>query len=1202
MSQAFRRGNWNAFPKLAAVITAILGLVVLAGWVFSAPLLKSVLPGVIEMKANTAVGLVLGACALFILSDRPSQSQQRLAQALALTVMALGLATLGQYLFGWQLGIDELLFRDTAGAYTVFRGRMSLFATVAFTIIGLALTALPRHPLRPLAWMASILVIVIGAISFLGYLWNIKELVTDRWLEPMAVNTAFAFILLGAGTISASWLPEQRRVSNTLIEKKILAGFIGAVVLLIIVSGYTYRTTAEYENSAKRVNHTQQVRIELGQLYGTVSDVESAQRSYLLTGKQPFKAEYKRFVAKLNDGQQNLARLLVDNPVQMKNFAELGLLIDHRKASMAQHLSIFEHQGDAAVRVAIASDDGVQTMQSIRSLIQRMSTLEMGLLSKREAALTRNRQLTLVALLATLAVTVGILVILFLEIRREIIARSQAREQLRETATRIGTILDTVADGIITIDGRGIVGTFNPAAERLFGYAAAEVIGQNVSMLMPEPYHSQHDGYIERYTTTGEGHIIGSGREVVGLRKDGSTFQMTLAVNEMWLADQRHFTGIVHDITARRQAEDQLDRFFALSLDMLCVWGTDGYFKRVNPAFTQTLGWSTEEFLARPFIDFVHPDDHAATLREVEKQIASGKNILNFENRYLHKDGSWRILSWASVPHADGLMFATARDITERKRIEHSLVVAKERAELANRAKDSFLATMSHEIRTPLTGMLGMLELLSMTHLDNEQLATLDAAWESGRGLLRIVSDILDWSKIEEGKLQLTLQATSIPQLLQEVVNTYSRVASAKSLVLWQHADSRLSPAHIVDPLRLSQVLNNFVSNAIKFTPRGEIELRAELLDQLDSGERIRFSVKDTGVGIAKDVQEHLFQRYRQESADTARMYGGTGLGLAICRRLAELMDGQIELESEPGQGATFSITLALPVSGVPGAAVQSLHPEVEQRAVKPLLDGSVDAPLVLAVDDHPINRDLLASQIKLLGLRAETAENGRVALSKWRDGRFALVITDCHMPEMDGYALSREVRKIEAEEARPRTPIIAWTANALAEEGHHCQAAGMDELLVKPASLAQLKKTLAKWLSIAETNTSQRTPSLHDADSGEGAGPIDYAVLKQVVPDGAAHIQVLLDFQTHIRADCAKLLEMLEQDDQANVESTAHRMKGSSQMVGARDMVKTCAAIEQAARDGDMAGARTAKMALDEAVRQVEAYLVEIGKPEEKP
>lgn len=674
-------------------------------------------------------------------------------------------------------------------------------------------------------------------------------------------------------------------------------------------------------------------------------------------------------------------------------------------------------------------------------------------------------------------------VLVFRDVTREYAAKAE----LRDSATRIQTILNTVADSIITINERGIIETFNPAAEHLFGFTAVEAIGQNVSMLMPEPYRSQHDGYLEHYLTTGKANVIGIGREIEGRHKDGSTFQMHLAVNEMKLDHQRYFIGILHDLT-------------------------------------------------------------------------------------------------------------------ERKRAENALISAKNAAELANHAKDSFLATMSHEIRTPLTGMLGMLEVLSLTPLNRDQEETLQAAWDSGRSLLRIVSDILDWSKIEEGKLHLSPQSTSIPQLIQEVINTYSRVASAKSLVLRQHVDARLSPTHIVDALRLSQVLNNFVSNAIKFTHSGGIELYAELLDRLDSGERIRFSVKDTGIGIAKDAQQRLFRRYQQESVDTTRQYGGTGLGLAICQSLVDLMDGQIDLVSESGRGSIFSITLTLPVSGAPGERVKSFHPEVAQRAVKPLFEGGEDAPLVLAVDDHPINRDLLARQLKLLGLRVETAGNGGEALLMWRDRQFAMVITDCHMPEMDGYALTRAIRKIETDRKLPRTPIIAWTANALPEEDELCRAAGMDDLLVKPVILAQLKQTLAKWLSTAESDSNPPATSPSDGGNGRMAGPIDYAVLGQVVPDSAAQIQVLQDFQIHIRADQARLLEMLEQGDLAKAESTAHRMKGSCRMVGAEALVKACAALEKAARDGKMADARAAAQAFDEAIEQFETFLNEMEKPHGKP
>lgn len=613
------------------------------------------------------------------------------------------------------------------------------------------------------------------------------------------------------------------------------------------------------------------------------------------------------------------------------------------------------------------------------------------------------------------------------------------------------------------------------------------------------------------------------------------------------------------------------------------LFSVDDCIVRANPKSAEIFRCaSADAMLSVPLQTLLCSADSGQSLLNQATERLASERVYSVESRMLRQDGDgfWCQLIAKSLDSSSqpGSLIWVISDVSETKAKERALNELKIAAEKANSAKDSFLATMSHEIRTPLTGMLGMLELLSLGDLADEQRSTLDAAWDSGRGLLRIVSDILDWSKIEEGKLELAPRSTSIQRMLQEVVNTYSRVASSKSLLLWQHADARLRPAYLVDSLRLSQVLNNFVSNALKFTQHGEIEVRAELVSRHDGEDRIRFSVKDTGVGIPENVQEHLFQRYRQESADTARMYGGTGLGLAICRRLAEMMDGQIGLFSEPGVGSVFSITLALPVSDAPGEGEHSVHLEVRKRDVKPLFDGSDGAPMVLAVDDHPTNRDLLARQIRLLGLRAETAENGQVALSMWRDGGYALVITDCHMPEMDGYELAEEMRLIEAAESRPRTPVVAWTANALAEESLRCKTAGMDELLVKPADLSQLRTVLAKLLPAA----------------APGA-PVDRSVLDMIVADVAAQAQVLRDFRTHIDADHARLLELLGRDDPAEVQRAAHRMVGSCRMVGATPLANACAAIERAARDSDMAEARVKSAELDDAISGLHAYVDKI-------
>ena len=778
--------------------------------------------------------------------------------------------------------------------------------------------------------------------------------------------------------------------------------------------------------------------------------------------------------------------------------------------------------------------------------------------------------------------------------------------ELGESTMRIQTILNTVADGIITIAQRGMVESLNPAAERLFGYAAAEVVGRNVSMLMPEPYHDQHDGYLERYRTTGEKRVIGKLREVLGRRKDGSTFPIELAVSEMQLGDERYFVGMVRDISLRKQAEalqaksvkELVD--FKTALDAHSIVATTdvrGTITYVNEQFCAISQYTREELLGQNH-RIVNSGHHPQQFfRELWRTISQGR-IWHGEIKNRAKDGTTYWVKTTIVPfldeHGKPVQYITLRsDITERKDAEHNLQLAKERAELANRAKDSFLATMSHEIRTPLNGMLGMLEVLSLTPLNHDQDQTLKAVWDSSRSLLRIVDDILDWSKIEEGKLEISPRATAIPQLLQEVLNTYSRVASAKSLLLSLHCDARLSPAHIVDGLRLSQVLNNFVSNALKFTARGKVELRAELLERVESGERIRFSVKDGGIGIAPEVQQQLFQRYQQESAATARMYGGTGLGLSICRRLVELLEGQIELSSEPDKGSTFSVILTLPVSGLAGEEIITQLLSVEQKKVTPLFEYGVQAPLVLAVDDHPINRDLLARQIKLLGLCAETAENGQVALSLWRSGRYALVITDCHMPEMDGYALTKAIRQIEAETELPRTPIIAWTANALVEEESLCQGAGMDGLLVKPANLAQLKKMLIKWLRVADTENSLDASTTYVAHHGPVTTPIDFAELANVVPDRSEQMRVLKDFQSHIRADRAKLIALLELGERADVGRSAHRMNGACRMMGAKAMADACAVIEQAARAGNMEDARAGRAGLDAAYTQLETYLI---------
>jgi two-component system sensor histidine kinase EvgS len=441
----------------------------------------------------------------------------------------------------------------------------------------------------------------------------------------------------------------------------------------------------------------------------------------------------------------------------------------------------------------------------------------------------------------------------------------------------------------------------------------------------------------------------------------------------------------------------------------------------------------------------------------------------------------------------------------------------------------------------------------------------------------------------------LDLHPTSIDLVLKEVVNTYSRVASTKNVILWYHLDARIASAYIADSLRLSQILNNFVSNALKFTKDGEVEIRATLLKKLDGKDRIQFSVKDTGIGISKKNQEKLFQVYQQENADTARMYGGTGLGLAICLKLSKLMGGEISLESEMDQGSTFSIVLELLISDKIGENIRHSHPEVEQRKVVPIFGGDSESPLILAVDDHPTNRDLIGKQLKLLGLRVELAESGVDALEKWKTRKFDLIITDCHMPTMDGYELTRYIRKYEIEKKLKPVLIIAWTANILAEERFRCENAGMNDLLTKPANLELLRTILSKWLTNNKNISLEANNSSKSSENSKQALPIDIEILNKVVVDQTMQLQVLTEFYAQVELDHNKFINFFVTGEIEKAREMLHRIKGASMMVGATILSNICLVIENALIEKKLEEATQLMVKLSDAIIQVEAYILKL-------
>ena len=673
-----------------------------------------------------------------------------------------------------------------------------------------------------------------------------------------------------------------------------------------------------------------------------------------------------------------------------------------------------------------------------------------------------------------------------LKISQKLTAEANAALQVREE--KLSITLDSIGDGVLVTDANGCITILNPVSERLTGWTQAEANGRPVAEVFKIiNQETRKPAFLPVGSTLAKGTIQGLANHTVLISRDGSEHPIADSC-----APIRDLDGIIvgavlvfRDVTkeyaAQAAIQESAKRVQSI-LDSVSegIHGVDkaGRIMFENPASAKMLGWDEQDIIGQPAHELMHHTRADGTAYPKEQcpiyAALQGKTSLRINDEvFWRKDGSSFPVSYNTAPmrnYAGEIIGAIAsfRDITLMKQSEQLLVTAKQQAESANHAKDSFLATMSHEIRTPLGGLLGMMELLEYSQLDGKQHELLHAAQTSGNGLLRIVNDILDWSKIEAGKLELAPQPTRIKDTLLGVMDTYSQLANEKSLVLKLSLDSKLAERYVYDPLRVSQILNNFTSNAIKFTGKGSVEIWAECVGNANGRDMLRFCVKDSGIGISPEQQQRLFQQYQQASADTARMYGGTGLGLSICRKLAEMMGGSLSVDSTLGKGTTFMFTVELQVAEIQNdtdiSASGELSDADQENSISPLVvDGR--SIKILVADDHPINRMLIKRQMGMLGLSVDEAPDGVAALSLWQGGNYDLVITDCNMPEMDGYELSYRIRSLEQEAGKPRTPIIAWTANALEEEANQCHKAGMDDVLTKPTELAGLRLMLTKWL-----------------------------------------------------------------------------------------------------------------------------------------
>ena len=724
-----------------------------------------------------------------------------------------------------------------------------------------------------------------------------------------------------------------------------------------------------------------------------------------------------------------------------------------------------------------------------------------------------------------------------------------------------------------------------------------------------------------------------------------------------WTLEEQHFAASVANTAAlaievadRRKAEQALRTSEGRLMTTvqstnigIWDWDLDSNTMYLSPEWKRQLGYEDHELASsfQVWESLLHPEDHERSVATIEAYLSVRASEFELEHRLRHKDGSYRwILARGTIIKDEGAlasrMVGIHLDVTDRKMSEEVLRQAKEAAEAASQAKSQFLANMSHEIRTPMNGVLGMAELLLRFPLDQKERHLTESIYRSGTALLAVINDILDFSKIEAGKMELESIPFDVRRTIQEAVDLSAPSAQKKRLRLsCQIADG--VPAYVLgDPTRLRQILVNLVGNAVKFTEQGTIEVLTELDAQNGEDCGLALTVRDTGIGMAPEIQAHIFDAFSQADGSTTRKYGGTGLGLAIVKKIVAMMGGTLALSSAPGEGSTFQFTAYFkrcePVERPLLSTVEQGGITAESCAHH--VEGSEQVRILL-VEDNPVNREVACGMLETLNLRIDTAENGREAVAAVESAEYALIFMDCQMPEMDGLTATQLIREREASTTPPshinvhrsvcHVPIVALTAHAMQGDRELCLAAGMDDYLTKPFTLSQLEQVLARWVfnrrpvqvemcgDVTNAPLQQNPATLQEVPALQMVKPHQDTIVEPTTIDQAAlaairalqrpgQPDIVTRIVTQYMDSSPEIIDRIRRavlsTDAVELRAAAHRLKSSSAQLGATALASDC-------RELEIMGARGELERADETVKKLErhyadacaAFQDEIGK-----
>lgn len=744
--------------------------------------------------------------------------------------------------------------------------------------------------------------------------------------------------------------------------------------------------------------------------------------------------------------------------------------------------------------------------------------------------------------------------------------RHRAEALLAASEARHRALVENIDDAVVVLDRAGAITYASPSASRLLGVAPDRYRHESAfSLVHPDDL----DEVLRRFRANLRDPRRGPGPGIrFRLLHDDGSIRHVEAIGSS-LLDDPAVAGVVvtvRDLTDRQQVASALEvsetrfrRMLENISDTVTLVGADGDIIATTGNVREVMGFPVEFWTGRNAFELVHPDDVALVERLLERLLASPGAEVRGEFRTAAADGQLLEVEGSAVNLLDDpaveAIVVTTRNITDRKQVERELAEARDEALRQLEIRNEFIASVSHELRTPIHGILGLTELLATAELDEQPRALARAVGRATESLRRVLDDLLDFAKIEAGRLQLVPEPVPLGELLRDTVTLYGSQAEAKGIDLRVELAGDLPAVVRTDGFRLRQVLANLVANAVKFTAAGEVVVAAGPVPA-EGGDRplVAVEVRDTGIGMPPEVLDRLFEPFSQAYASTAREFGGTGLGLTIARRLVEMLGGEVHVSSELGQGSTFRVVLPLVA--------------VDDEPALPGGDGPRSvagaAGRVLVVEDNPVNQLLIRHQLERLGYEPDVVGGGVEALERYQRHPPAVVLMDCQMPGLDGFATTERLRALERDEGRGRrVPVVALTANALPGERARCLRAGMDDYLAKPVGLDALGQVLAAWSGGGRPDRADPGSTAASAPPTLDVGALDQLVDELGGPDPV--VGVVRTFLRELPGRLAAVADAVGAGDDAARAAVAHTLVGAGAAVGARRLAEASRRLEEA-------------------------------------